>query len=205
MKKKIGWEFWNSPYDPDPKKEWRPESEWEDDREDDVEVDGKVRVVMPTPVGYIPAEVFTSMKKAFNFWVGKLDFDLEDETFDIIERCPGVETLCPISRYRFRIAIGDMFDTKKVLRGIEQALGATSDDFEVENPLEYELTPSMQKRVDAIKAGTDGKSWACLVLPNGQVTSISGRDVDAVHARLETYREVLFAVGGVVFKSEDSQ
>lgn len=76
--------------------------------------------VMATPMGIIPINEHTASSKIFNFWVGHTNFDISKKISDIIEQTPGVETLDIFTRYRFRVAIGKVFDDGQVMRSINK-------------------------------------------------------------------------------------
>lgn len=71
-----------------------------------------------TPMGIIPMNDNTISSKIFNFWVGHTNFDLTKSVVDMIEQTDGVETLDIFTRYRFRIAVGKVFDDSSVMRDI---------------------------------------------------------------------------------------
>jgi hypothetical protein len=79
----------------------------------------KVKVIA-TPMGIIPMTDNTMSSKIFNFWVGHTNFDITHKVADIIETTDGVETLDIFTRYRFRIAIGKVFDDSSVMREINR-------------------------------------------------------------------------------------
>ena len=76
--------------------------------------------VMATPMGIIPINEHTASSKIFNFWIGHTNFDISKKISDIIEQTPGVETLDIFTRYRFRVAIGKVFDDGQVMRNINK-------------------------------------------------------------------------------------
>jgi|688.fasta_scaffold419764_2 hypothetical protein len=71
-----------------------------------------------TPMGLIPYTENTASSKIFNFWVGHSNFNINENIIDIIENTDGVETLDVFTRYRFRIAIGKVFDDARVMKEI---------------------------------------------------------------------------------------
>ena len=71
--------------------------------------------VIMTPMGIIPYTNNTASSKIFNFWTGHTNFDITPYIGGIIEQTEGIETLDIFTRYRFRIAIGKLFDAKSVM------------------------------------------------------------------------------------------
>jgi len=74
--------------------------------------------VMATPMGIIPVTENTASGKIFNFWIGHTNFNISKRVSDIIEETEGVETLDVFTRYRFRIAIGKIFEDSEVKKNI---------------------------------------------------------------------------------------
>lgn len=71
-----------------------------------------------TPFGIMPFDEINSIGHSFNFWVGHTNFDISTKIVSIIEHSDGVETLDVYSRYRFRIGIGQLFNSADVMSGI---------------------------------------------------------------------------------------
>lgn len=74
--------------------------------------------VIMTPMGIIPYTDNTASNKIFNFWVGHTNFDITPYIAAIIEQTKGIECLDIFTRYRFRIAVGKLFDAKTVMLDI---------------------------------------------------------------------------------------
>jgi len=58
----------------------------------------------------------------FDCWIGHTNFDITQNTKNIINKIEGVEVLKICSRYRFFIGIGRMFTFKQVRKDIELQL-----------------------------------------------------------------------------------
>lgn len=63
-----------------------------------------------------------AMLSSFDCWMGHTNFDLTNNTKDILNKVPGIEVLKICSRYRFLIGVGRMFDFTKVRNDIEKSL-----------------------------------------------------------------------------------
>ena len=85
--------------------------------EDDQTHKKEMKVVL-TPLGIIPYDETTSIGYAFNLWIGHTNFDLSTKVSNIIEKTNGVETLDVFTRYRFRIGIGQLFNSADVMSNI---------------------------------------------------------------------------------------
>lgn len=61
-----------------------------------------------------------SMLSMYDCWIGHTTFDVTNETKNILDSTTGVEILKVLSRYRFFVGIGKMFDFKNVRKTIEE-------------------------------------------------------------------------------------
>lgn len=75
-----------------------------------------------SPMGLIPYNEYTASSKIFNFWVGHTNFSISKPIADLIESVDGVEILDVFTRYRFRIAIGKVFEDKVVMVNINNSI-----------------------------------------------------------------------------------
>lgn len=61
-----------------------------------------------------------SLLSNFECWIGHTNFDITTNTKDLLDETEGVEILKILSRYRFFVGIGKMFDFKNVRKIIEK-------------------------------------------------------------------------------------
>ena len=134
---KIVWQKWYDPFGGDDIEQYPVvttsedvEPEFYDDEGDIVESSEvqqpefyvkPTRVIM-TPLGIIPYTENTASNKIFNFWIGHCNFDLTPAISKIINTYPGIETLDIFTRYRFRIAIGKLFDAGDVMSSLNDKI-----------------------------------------------------------------------------------
>lgn len=139
MKKEIRWEHWR---DDD------LEIEMEDGKVDDdpiyeenIELDGLGELGIPLNISLTPPTVKTPLgifdinspetpTKFFKgkCWIGHTNFDITETEYDIIDATPGVEAFRVLTRYRFFICIGIMFNFQDVAGAIENQLTQNSDN-----------------------------------------------------------------------------
>ena len=123
----IVWQKWSDPFGEDDigdndlilshdDDELNEESEYQSSNSP--AMNSKPMKAIATPMGIIPYTENTASSKIFNFWVGHTNFDINQSVADIIESTDGVEALDIFTRYRFRIAIGKIFDDAKVMKEI---------------------------------------------------------------------------------------
>jgi hypothetical protein len=122
----IVWQKWFDPFGADDEVSIDSGINESDDIDEEDEISGvedqmshhqKMRAIA-TPMGLIPYTENTASSKIFNFWVGHSNFNINEHIIDIIENTDGVETLDVFTRYRFRIAIGKVFDDARVMKEI---------------------------------------------------------------------------------------
>jgi hypothetical protein len=78
--------------------------------------------VISTPMGIVPINEYTASSKIFNFWTGHTNFSITPNIANIIESVDGVETLDIFTRYRFRIAIGKIFNSGEVMNKVSSSI-----------------------------------------------------------------------------------
>lgn len=135
----ISWEYWIDPYG-DNIDNFNPISENEDlNNYDSCEyekigekneqnfneqgfITKKPYKLAITQVGVIPFYEHSLPSKIFKFWVGHTNFNISPKIAKVIEDTPGVETLDIFTRYRFRIGVGKIFDSKEVRLNIQNRI-----------------------------------------------------------------------------------
>lgn len=121
----IVWQKWLDPFGHDDLSSLENTISHDDnDQEDYIDnnssiKNGALKAIL-TPMGLIPYTENTASSKIFNFWVGHTNFNLSKKVIDVIENSDGVETLDIFTRYRFRIAIGKVFEDAKVMTNINE-------------------------------------------------------------------------------------
>lgn len=60
-----------------------------------------------------------SLLSNFECWIGHTNFDITKDIKDTLDKTQGIEILKILSRYRFFIGVGKMFDFKNVRKNVE--------------------------------------------------------------------------------------
>jgi len=97
----------------------------EEDDEDYLPVNSAEDETKPlSPILPITNQVIedVSMLAIFDCWVGHTNFDLTPNIKNMLDKIPGIEVLKILSRYRFFIGVGKLFDFKEVRKEIEENL-----------------------------------------------------------------------------------
>jgi len=112
----IKWQKWQDPFDNEDIKEIidKHKKNQVDDEDESVVEHNHIKVMMHPILGAIPVTDYSQPGKLFNFWIGHTDFTISNAVMKIIEDTDGVEVLDIISRYRFRVGIGALFQDREV-------------------------------------------------------------------------------------------
>jgi hypothetical protein len=100
------------------------EEEEIDDDEDYLEEDKEELNKLVAPIVPLTSQIIEdiSVLSSFDCWIGHTNFDITMNTKNILDKVQGVEVLKILSRYRFFIGIGKLFDFKEVRQEIEENL-----------------------------------------------------------------------------------
>ena len=95
----------------------------EDDEEEEEFMDSYKQSNATSSMPFLPIskELMDDMAMLSNFdcWIGHTNFDITKEIKSMLNKTEGVELLKVLSRYRFFVGIGKMFDFKEVRKNIE--------------------------------------------------------------------------------------
>jgi len=105
------------------------EEVWNDEIEDELEespIDIKqVKMgIMATPMGIIPITEHTAAGQVFNFWTAHTNFRMTQNILNIVDQTDGIESVDLFTPYRWRIAIGKVFDSSTVKNDVMRNLQA---------------------------------------------------------------------------------
>jgi len=155
-----------------------------------------------TPMGWFQINDKMSPSNQFDCWIGHANFDITPSVRDALEEIAGVEVLVILTRYRFFIGIGRMFNFRDVRVTIEKEIlsdGYSGPEGEIDSSHATEL-------VEEIKQSLVGYNhWAIFVFPNGEVDYISADNPEDKHYKdtLALYRNAKIITGGLLIKSDD--
>lgn len=97
----------------------------EDDLDEELEGEEVVQNLVTSPFGLLRVDDYFNPMKQYNWHMAHVNFNLTKGIIELVSRANGVEKILPVSRYRFLIAIGIVFQTKKVKEDIEKLLNCT--------------------------------------------------------------------------------
>ena len=106
---------------------WGFSEKEEDDNSNifDDDDEGGISLMQPvvmSPMGPIKMGKLPEMNDVFKFWIGHAKVNLSQDLLEKIQKISGIETLDPITRYRMRIGVGEMFSDEDVLRQVKNTV-----------------------------------------------------------------------------------
>lgn len=131
-----------------------------------------------TPFGVWSIDDTMHPFRQFALWMGHTNFNIGKNTFNTIKKTPGVEVLSVISRYRFIIGIGKMFNFTDVRVDIENRLCSQS------NKIPDISLDDGKKLNDVIsELSSSGREWAIYVFPNGKYEYATDENLEEFNRR----------------------
>ena len=204
MKRTIAWDKWQDPSEEEVKEDFNSE-EWEDDNNPDMaNIISKIPELVSTPMGVFRLHDKMNPSKQFDCWVGHTNFDITPEIGEEIERVPGVEVLVFLTRYRFFLGVGKLFQFRDVRVEIEQMFQSDSEERSEMSQIDRKTEIDIEKIKQEI---SKDKCWSIFVFPNGQIdfTSTNGEteeDLVNFYKKTELYENAKEACGGMLIGHE---
>lgn len=203
--------------------EWFREEEDEENEEDDGEYsdsyDENKHQAVPKMVGFGPSIIVTPfgpvneddiMNPVFDteFFLGHTNFNLSKDILEGITKVDGVEFLKVMSRYRFIVGIGVMFNSKEVLDGVEKSIGIETELIEVSKVKNTELSTEAASSLECIineiyDLVPMDKKWLAYVFPNGEHIVKVLKDDKEYSIAWEGFSKLAKESGGLIVSSED--
>jgi len=116
---KLCWCKWKDPYnitdDDEYDNKGLKDGIYEDEYDNNISQPMKAII---TPMGILPIPEYATPQKVFNMWMAHTNFNITADVLKAVENTDGVETVDIFTRYRMRVGIGKMFDTKTTINNI---------------------------------------------------------------------------------------
>jgi len=202
MKRIIKWQSQHLEINTNTGKLTEPELEEDDDEsyeEYDDEMMEKIPVqnVMSTPFGFWKIDDTMNPYKQFKMWMGHTNFSITPEIVQSIKSVPGVEVLQIMTRYRFIVGVGELFNIRDVRTTIEGQLNCHQD---------AETLIADDKLLQQIhelrgQLATYNK-WAIYVFPNGQIDFTTSEEAE-FGTQLNLYKEAVDHSNGILIESDN--
>lgn len=186
----------------DPDQSFEDEDEFYDESEYDdnpnILMKANVQNVMSTPFGFWRVDDSMNPYKQFKMWMGHTNFSITRDVVEVLQSIPGVEVLQIMTRYRFIIGVGELFDIRDVRRTIETQLECHKDECDMIPDQEllaqiFELRATLTDKFD---------QWAIYVFPNGKIDFTTSDEAN-FGQQLNMYRQAVDYSNGVLIESEN--
>jgi hypothetical protein len=193
----------------DPNFEDRLESYYTDPSEEkDINPSFNPTRIVSTPHGFITLTEHSFASKHFDFWTIHYNRDITADIIKQIEKCDGVETLTPLTRYRARIGFNRILIQSGVLnlteakKGIENCILGTTDktpSHEQELAMfSNDIVSEAGKIIDNKLQGKEG--WFLYVFPNGNIECMSSESKGFAEQN-KMFEQIQSLIGGIKINS----
>lgn len=135
----------------------------DDDEEDLVNFKSGYGEDLPSSGKFISGPNGITPIDSYNIWVGHTNFEIKDSDIKGINKIDGVEICRGITRYRFEVCIGKLFNSIQVKKDIKQQL---------------------------CKAMDNAKSFFVVIKHEGKVFSVFGKSPEEVAQKVKPYGNV---------------
>ena len=201
--------------DPDFESKMSPEQE-EEYAENDKHIIYNPTRIVSTPHGFVSLTEHSFASKHFDFWTMHYNRDITEQILNAVEKCPGVETVNVISRYRIRIGFNRIlnqangFNLTEIKQGVEKAVraGGGSEAQSQHNNYDEKIShfpDGVKKEIENIIQNhfSDKDNWLIYVLPNGKIEYIdlNSSDPDLALEKAILFSETKRLVGGNIIES----
>jgi hypothetical protein len=166
---------------------------------------GTPRKGMRTPQGLYFIDEDASLADVYNFWIGHTNFLVTHFVLNEIEKTAGVEIVDVLTPFRFRIAVGKMFDWEEVRADLENKI---CDPERLNLNSDKELNEDDKKKINGIsrEMAEYAPYWAGFMLPNGKVSTVVSKNLNKkFQDDLDHFRNIKQGVGGVIFTYLDHE
>ena len=136
------------------------------------------------------------------YWIANCNFPITKQIVDILDNINGIELLKVVSKHRFVIGLGKMFNLTEVRKDIDKMVcGKTKNQTELDR---IENT-KVQNKVDELRTTLKTyRHWAIYVLPNGTIDYCASNELDTEFLeKVECFSESQFYSNGVLIHSNE--
>jgi hypothetical protein len=147
----------------------------------------------------------------FDFWVMHTNFPITHDILTILDNIDGIETIEVLTKYRIRIGFpkSGLFDPHEVKLDVQNKLLKItySDNIIVDAVITNTYDEPTVVKINNVKQTLmdNGKYWAMMILPNGEIDSVESWDEAVVQQHIELYNDIQEMVSGDVLIYLDYQ
>lgn len=175
-----------------------PEDNYYDDPENYVMQTISTENVINTPFGLWRVNDCMNPYRQFQLWMAHTNFTISDEIVKTIKDIPGIEILKILTRYRFLVGVGELFDIRQVRTMIETALNCHCDE------IDLILDNEIKQKVNTLKnkLSKQNNRWAIYVFPNGTIDFTTSNESN-FYQQLNLYKQAVDYSNGVLIESDN--
>ena len=214
MKKVIAWEKWDADLiEQEIAEQLQIDEDDEELASEAMALMKKIPKLVSTPVGIFQLHDKANPIKQLDCWTGHTNFDITKSVQHKIEHIRGIELLMVLSRYRFFVGVGKLFDFKSVRHKLEKSVchnpeekkessnSNAKSDGSIANVADTEVRDAVNLIKDIISGD---KHWAIYVTPDGEIDYVSTDDEGDENylATLLVYEEAKEEIGGFIVQSD---
>ena len=180
MKKVIAWEKWDADLiEQEIAEMLEVDDEVEELASDAMALMKKIPKLVSTPIGIFQLHDKANPIKQLDCWTGHTNFDITKSVQEKIEKIRGIELLMVLSRYRFFVGVGKLFDFKNVRHKLEKSICDLSKTKKKKPAKDDDMTQDVEDAVALIKnIISSDKYWAIYVSPEGEIDYASTNDAN---------------------------
>lgn len=175
MQRKIIWESRHLVIDPLTERMMEPDedtkSSYEEEHEDFYEHKPQIKRLGMMPFGaggVVDLDDSLNPLRQFTFWLAHTNFNISKNVADSILKIPGVEIFRVLTRYRFIIAVGKVFNEADVKLQIQATLYG-KDVVEIKSEVIKDTKIQNSVKCIANELEQLNAEWSILVFPNGSI------------------------------------
>jgi hypothetical protein len=204
MKKIIAWEKWDADLiEQEIAEQLQIDEDDEELASEAMAMMKKIPKLISTPVGIFQLHDKANPIKQLDCWTGHTNFDITKGIQQKIECVRGIELLMVLSRYRFFVGVGRLFDFKSVRRKLEKSV--CHNPKTKKKSSDADADTEVKNAVDLIKDIISGdKHWAIYVTPDGEIDYVSTDDEGDENYlnTLLVYEKAKEQFGGSIFQGD---
>lgn len=136
------------------------------DEYEGIQEDQEAQDLIATPFGLWRIDDTMNPLKQFKLWMGHTNFSIGEKARRFIANIPGVEVLYVLTRYRFIIGVGELFDIRDVRTAIEDGLCENQTN-QIDSIKNSDIKAKALELVKKEKLET--KKGAIYIFPNGNI------------------------------------
>jgi hypothetical protein len=177
-------------------------SEYDDDPQ---ELEGQeIQNVISTPFGLWRVDDVMNPYKQFKMWMAHTNFTINAKIANTIKSIPGVEVLNILTRYRFVIGVGELFNIRDVRVAIEKALRCIDEETATDiNIVDVDTRAEVEKLKKRL---AEHNNWAIFIFPNGQIDFATDANGEANYVnKLKIYKHAVDHSTGILIEKNHEQ